>query len=125
MILCRLIFLYEAVMHVTPTSVPLTLSIDVQTLWIFFALQASVTSALAFGMGAAIPLLAGAFLANYRMRILSVVLASVSGLILFGAVGASLGGSRPWVGALRVLIGGASAMAITYGIGLAFGVTVA
>lgn len=87
-------------------------------------LQASVTSTFAFAMGASIPLLAGSFLADYRMRILSVVLASAAGLVLFGAAGSMMGGARPWIGALRVLVGGCLAMASTYAIGLAFGVTV-
>jgi VIT1/CCC1 family predicted Fe2+/Mn2+ transporter len=80
-----------------------------------------VTSAFAFSLGAAIPLLSGAFLPDPRVRMLSVAAASTFGLALFGAVGASLGGARVLVGALRVLIGGCLAMALTYAVGTLFG----
>jgi len=74
----------------------------------------------AFSIGAGLPLLAGAFLVDWRMRILSVVLATALGLLLFGAAGAALGGASMPRGALRVLIGGVIAMGVTYGIGSAF-----
>lgn len=58
-----------------------------------------------------------------RTRLIAVVVASTLGLALFGFTGAALGGARVMVGAVRVLIGGWLAMAATYGIGYAFGVS--
>jgi len=83
-------------------------------------LQAAVVSAVAFSCGAGIPLLAGAFLLDPVMRIVAVVVAAVVGLLFFGALGAYLGGANMLRGAGRVLLGGASAMGATYGIGVAF-----
>uniref|UniRef100_A0A383V272 Uncharacterized protein n=1 Tax=Tetradesmus obliquus TaxID=3088 RepID=A0A383V272_TETOB len=83
-------------------------------------LQASWTSAVAFSMGAGLPLLAGAFIGDWRMRIISVALVSAAALVLFGGLGASLGGAKVSKGALRVLIGGLIAMGVTYAIGAAF-----
>lgn len=84
-------------------------------------LQACVTSAIAFSIGAGMPLLGGAFIEDHLTRIYVVIATSTAALILFGATGAYLGGAKLWKGALRVLIGGWLAMAITYGIGLLFG----
>lgn len=53
------------------------------------------------------------------------IAASTIGLALFGFIGAALGGARVLVGGMRVLVGGWLAMAITYGVGMAFGVGVA
>ncbi|GLC38457.1 hypothetical protein PLESTF_001682200 [Pleodorina starrii] len=84
-------------------------------------LQAAVVSALAFTAGALIPLLAGAFLADFQMRLIAVAAASVVGLAAFGLTGSLLGGARPIVGSLRVLLGGCMAMAITFGVGHVLG----
>jgi VIT1/CCC1 family predicted Fe2+/Mn2+ transporter len=87
--------------------------------------QASLTSALAFSIGAALPLLAGAFVTDAWLRLAVVAGASTVGLLLFGALGAWLGGAALWKGALRVLVGGWIAMALTFGIGRLFGVQAA
>ncbi|GIL89751.1 hypothetical protein Vretimale_16599 [Volvox reticuliferus] len=84
-------------------------------------LQAAGVSALAFTAGAMIPLLGGAFLTNARIRLVVVAVLSLVGLASFGIVGALLGGSKPLVGMLRVVIGGCIAMAITYGAGRLLG----
>ncbi len=73
-------------------------------------LQACVTSAIAFSIGAGMPLLGGAFIADHMTRIYVVIATSTAALILFGATGAYLGGAKLWKGALRVLIGGWLAM---------------
>ncbi|KAF6265570.1 Ccc1 family [Scenedesmus sp. NREL 46B-D3] len=83
-------------------------------------LQASWTSAVAFSMGAGLPLLAGAFIAVWRIRIVAVCLVSAAALVLFGSLGAALGGARVGKGATRVLVGGCIAMGVTYAIGAAF-----
>ncbi len=61
----------------------------------------------------------------HRTRLIAVIIAASGGLALFGFLGSALGGARVLVGALRVLIGGWLAMAVTYGIGYAFGVGIA
>lgn len=88
-------------------------------------IMAAIVSCLAFSAGAAIPLLAGSWIVDSVNRMIIVAVLSCAGLALFGFVGAYLGGAKVIRGALRVLIGGASAMAITYGVGVAFNVAVA
>ncbi|WIA31276.1 hypothetical protein OEZ86_002178 [Tetradesmus obliquus] len=85
-------------------------------------LQASLTSALAFSLGAGMPLAAGSFIPDAQTRIMAVAAATTAALLAFGALGASLGGATVVKGALRVLIGGWLAMAVTFGIGYAFNV---
>ncbi|XP_057740982.1 vacuolar iron transporter homolog 4-like [Arachis stenosperma] len=77
---------------------------------------ASMASAVAFSVGALVPLLAAAFIKDYKVR-LTVVVAVVSlALLVFGGVGAVLG-KAPFVkSSLRVLIGGWLAMAVTFGL---------
>lgn len=87
-------------------------------------LQAALVSALAFTLGAIIPLLGGVFLADYLTRIIVVTIASALGLALFGAVGSILGGARYLIGTVRVVFGGLAAMAITYGAGRLFNVSI-
>jgi vacuolar iron transporter family protein len=84
-------------------------------------LQASAASALAFSVGAGVPLLAGAFLADPAVRIAAVAAATTAMMLVTGGLGASLGGASVWKGALRVLLGGWMAMGVTFGIGAAFG----
>jgi VIT1/CCC1 family predicted Fe2+/Mn2+ transporter len=79
-------------------------------------MQAALASAVAFSLGAAIPLLAGSFIVRTKYRIISIVLTSTMALAGFGAIGAKLGGASMTKAALRVLIGGWIAMVITYGV---------
>lgn len=83
-------------------------------------LQACVVSAISFSVGAGVPLLAAAFITDRLWRTISVSIASTAMLILFGAVGAYLGGANKFRAGLRVLVGGWIAMAITYGVGQLF-----
>jgi len=85
-------------------------------------LQAAAASAASFTLGAGIPLLAAAFIKPSGPRLGSLIAASCASLFGFGVVGAVLGGAPWWRGGARVLTGGAMAMALTYGIGRAFGV---
>ena len=97
------------------------LGIDVDSL--ANPLQAAAASALAFTLGAGIPLLAASFIRPVVPRLVSLIAASCVSLFSFGVVGAVLGGARWWWrGGARVLAGGAAAMALTYGIGRAFNV---
>lgn len=79
-------------------------------------LQAAAASALAFALGAVVPLLAAAFIKYYKAR-LGVVAAAVSvALAVFGWLGAVLGKAPVVQSSARVFIGGLLAMAITFGL---------
>lgn len=84
-------------------------------------LQASVASACAFSLGAAVPLLTGAFIPDPFTRLIAVLCAATLGLAVFGGSGAWLGGASVGKGAMRVLVGGWLAISATYGIGKLFG----
>ncbi|KAF5786634.1 putative Ccc1 family protein [Helianthus annuus] len=78
--------------------------------------QAAAASALAFMLGAIMPLLAAAFIGDHKIR-LGVVVATVSlGLVIFGWIGAVLGRTPVLKSCLRILVGGWIAMAITFGL---------
>ncbi len=85
--------------------------------------QAAVSSFLSFTLGALIPMLAAAVMAG-RTRGVGVTVATLVGLLGLGALGAQLGGASVSRGAVRVGIGGAMALALTYGIGALIGVAV-
>ncbi|AES62376.1 putative Ccc1 family protein [Medicago truncatula] len=79
-------------------------------------LQAAAASALAFSIGAMVPLLAASFIKDYKVRV-GVVLGAVSfALVVFGWLGAVLGKAPVLRSCLRVLLGGWIAMAITFGL---------
>ncbi|OAY23591.1 vacuolar iron transporter homolog 1 [Manihot esculenta] len=79
-------------------------------------LQAAAASALAFSVGAMVPLLAASFIRNYKLR-LGAVVGSVSlALLVFGWLGAVLGKAPAVRSSARVLVGGLMAMAITFGL---------
>ncbi|KAJ0026422.1 hypothetical protein Pint_07947 [Pistacia integerrima] len=79
-------------------------------------LQAAAASALAFSLGAMVPLLAAAFIRDYNVRLGLVVAAVSVALALFGWLGAVLGKASVVRSSARVLIGGWLAMAITFGL---------
>lgn len=83
--------------------------------------QAALTSALTFAIGAALPLLM-VVVAPVSLIIWVVAAASLVFLGLLGFIGAQAGGAEPWRPTLRVLFWGALAMAITAGIGTVFGI---
>ncbi|KAK1440304.1 hypothetical protein QVD17_06129 [Tagetes erecta] len=79
-------------------------------------IQAALASALAFTLGAIVPLLAASFIKDQKVR-MGVVVGAVSlTLVLFGWVGSILGGTPAVKSTVRVLLGGLMAMAITYGL---------
>ena len=86
--------------------------------------QAALTSAATFAVGAALPLLAAALLPLGSLAI-GVSVAALLFLILLGAVGAKAGGAPVGKGVLRVTFWGVLAMAATYAIGSLFGTSVA
>jgi vacuolar iron transporter family protein len=83
-------------------------------------LQAAWASAVSFGAGAAVPLLAVA-LAPAAARVGVAVLVTLVALGSLGDLGARLGGAPRGPATLRVVVWGAIAMAITAGIGALVG----
>uniref|UniRef100_A0A6M2E9C4 Vacuolar iron transporter n=1 Tax=Populus davidiana TaxID=266767 RepID=A0A6M2E9C4_9ROSI len=79
-------------------------------------LQAAAASALAFSVGALVPLLAASFIRGYKVRLGVVVAAVTMALMIFGWLGAVLGKAPAVRSSLRVLVGGWLAMAITFGL---------
>jgi VIT1/CCC1 family predicted Fe2+/Mn2+ transporter len=85
--------------------------------------QAALSSAVAFSVGAGIPLLASS-LANDANRIWLTIVVVFVALLGLGASSASFGGAHPTRPVLRIMIGGGVAMAFTMAIGSLFGATV-
>lgn len=83
------------------------------------AWQAAFASALSFTVGAILPLLA-ILLPPAGWRVPITFLAVLAALAITGSVSARVGGSDPRRAALRVVIGGALGLALTYGIGHLF-----
>lgn len=84
--------------------------------------QAAWVSAASFALFAVIPILA-VFIApmEFRMELLALItLASLAGL---GALGGKLGGASMSRAAVRVTVGGAFALGVTFGIGRLLGLT--
>lgn len=78
--------------------------------------QAAGASALAFATGALLPLLSGAFIRPWEIRLAVVCVMTTLALAGFGAAGAILGGANAKKSAARVLLGGCAAMAISFGV---------
>jgi len=83
-------------------------------------LQAALSSAASFGVGAALPLLVTVF-AGGAMLIPLVFGSALVFLALLGALAAHTGGAGMMKGALRVTFWGALAMGVTAGVGALFG----
>jgi len=79
-------------------------------------IQAALTSALTFAIGAAMPLTM-VLVSPARLLTWTVTIASLLFLALLGAIGAYAGGAVVWRATLRVTFWGALAMALTAGIG--------
>ncbi len=86
-------------------------------------IQAAGSSALAFVLGAVLPMLA-ILLPPPAWRVWVTFAVVLVALALAGVVGARIGGSRPGRPALRVVVGGAIGLAFTYGIGHLVGAAV-
>ena len=82
--------------------------------------QAALTSALTFAVGAALPLIV-ALLAPANRLVPSVAVASLLSLGVLGWLAARTGGARPLIGIARVVFWGALAMGVTAAIGALFG----
>ena len=83
--------------------------------------QAASASACSFTLGAILPLLAGAFIREWSVRVGVVCAVTTAGLASFGAAGGYLGGASARKSAARVVVGGWLAMLITYGVIRLFG----
>jgi VIT1/CCC1 family predicted Fe2+/Mn2+ transporter len=82
--------------------------------------QAALTSALTFAVGAALPLIVVLLVPDARL-VPAVAGASLLCLAGLGGLAARVGGARPVVGAVRVVLWGALAMGLTAAIGALFG----
>ncbi len=78
--------------------------------------QAAIASAISFTLGGLIPF-AGAFAPSLGTKAWSIVIFTLVGLAITGAVSAKTAGSKLLSPTLRVLIGGSMGMLITAGIG--------
>lgn len=85
--------------------------------------QAAITSAITFAVGAALPLLV-VIIAPAANLVLLVAGTSLFFLALLGALAAYIGGARILIGMVRVTFWGALAMVITAGIGALVGAAV-
>ena len=85
--------------------------------------QAAISSAVSFTAGAILPLIA-ILVPPPSVRILVTVITVLIALAITGWVSARLGGANPLRPTLRVTVGGALAMAITFGIGHLVGAAV-
>jgi VIT1/CCC1 family predicted Fe2+/Mn2+ transporter len=83
-------------------------------------IQAALTSAASFAVGAAMPLLAVAAVSGPRL-VPVVSVTSLAFLAILGGLAARVGGAGVVVGAMRVTFWGALAMALTAGAGALFG----
>jgi len=86
-------------------------------------IQAAITSALTFSVGAILPLVM-VLITPLDSLILAVSLASLVFLAVLGALGAKAGGASMTTAVIRVTFWGAIAMALTAGIGRLFGTVV-
>lgn len=80
---------------------------------------AAAASAFAFAAGAVVPTLL-LLIPGTAARLGAVIAAVLVCLAAAGALSAALGGAALWRGATRMVIGGALAMGVTYGVGHAF-----
>jgi len=86
-------------------------------------IQAALTSAMAFSIGAALPILIAIF-SPRTVLVLTVSMASLLSLAILGAVGARAGGANVTRATLRVTFWGVFAMALTAGIGKLLGTAI-
>lgn len=85
--------------------------------------QAALSSAVAFTLGAVVPLVA-ILLPPVGARVPVAFISVLIALVMTGTASAVLGGARKRRAVLRVVMGGALAMLVTYGIGQMVGTTI-
>lgn len=79
-------------------------------------IKAAGASGLAFMCGSLVPLLSAMAVAQNKLRVVAIVVASSIALVILGGAGARLGGAPVRASVLRVVVGGWISMAITYGL---------
>ena len=87
-------------------------------------IEAAVTSAIAFSVGGAMPVIAVAIGSSTATRIWVTLAVSIAALVTLGSVGAHYGKASKRVSVRRVVIGGIIAMAFTMLVGKLFGAAV-
>ena len=87
-------------------------------------LQASVSSASSFSIGAAIPLVAAA-LASSSQRIATTIVVAIFALVALGVSSSKAGGAHPARPTARIVVGGLVAIAFTMAVGHFVGIAVA
>ncbi len=92
---------------------------DISSPW-----QAAVASFVAFSVGGLIPFVA-VVATPTEWRIAATIAAVVAALVTVGVLSATAGGASRRHATVRVVVGGVVAMAVTYGVGVLFGVTTA
>jgi vacuolar iron transporter family protein len=100
----------DAELHIDPDDIP-------------SPVQAAVASALSFTSGALLPMVA-ILLPPAALRVPVAFVAVLLALALTGTISARLGGSKVRRAVLRVVVGGALGLALTYGVGHLFGTAV-
>jgi VIT1/CCC1 family predicted Fe2+/Mn2+ transporter len=86
-------------------------------------LQAAIYSALSFSAGASLPLLM-ILLASPTALMPAVICISLLSLVVLGSISAHAGGASKTKGAIRVLLWGSLAMAVSMGVGSLFDVSI-
>lgn len=84
--------------------------------------SAAIASFIAFSLGALLPL-AAVLLPPDAWRVPVTFVVTLLALAITGAVSARIGGAEPKRAVLRLVIGGALGLAVTFGVGWAFGTT--
>jgi VIT1/CCC1 family predicted Fe2+/Mn2+ transporter len=84
--------------------------------------HAAYASGISFLCGAVIPILA-ILISPLRLQVVATFIAVIVALIITGTLSAYIGGSSKLTSVIRVVLGGALAMIITYGVGYVFGVS--
>ncbi|MCT9818943.1 VIT family protein [Microbacterium sp. W1N] len=105
-----------------PVAAHLSAELNIDETDVVSAWHAAVASAIAFTIGALLPMLA-ILLPPAPWRVPVTFVAVLLALALTGWISAHLGGSSKTRAMLRVVIGGAIALAATYGIGSLLGAT--
>ena len=100
----------DAELHIDPDDIP-------------SPVQAAVASALSFTSGALLPMVA-ILLPPAALRVPVAFTAVLVALALTGTISARLGGSDVRRAVLRVVVGGALGLALTYGVGHLFGTAI-
>lgn len=86
--------------------------------------SAAIASFLAFFVGALIPLVA-VIATPASARVVVTMAVTLVALAVTGYLSAKLGGAKPWRAVVRLVIGGALALAVTFGVGTLLGTGVA